>query len=78
VKEVSQVGRNTAGVILIRTSDNELVVGVQRINEIQDEDEVAAAEAEAKLLAPAVVADEDAEPELDDADDEPADDADNA
>ncbi len=78
VKEVSQVGRNTAGVILIRTSDNELVVGVQRINEIQDEDEVAAAEAEAKLLAPAVVADEDAEPELDDANDEPADDADNA
>jgi DNA gyrase subunit A len=78
VKEVSQVGRNTAGVILIRTSDNELVVGVQRINEIQDEDEVAAAEAEAKLLAPAMVAEDDAEPELDDADDEPADDADNA
>lgn len=46
VKEVSTVGRNTAGVILIRTQEAEKVVGVQRINEIQDAEELAAAEAE--------------------------------
>jgi DNA gyrase subunit A len=46
VKEVSTVGRNTAGVILIRTQEGEKVVGVQRINEIQDAEELAAAEAE--------------------------------
>lgn len=51
VSEVSQVGRNTAGVILIRTIEGEKVVGVQRIDEIQDQDEVAAAEAEAAALA---------------------------
>lgn len=51
VSEVSQVGRNTAGVILIRTIEGEKVVGVQRIDEIQDQDEVAAAEAAAAVLA---------------------------
>ncbi|MBP8227421.1 MAG: DNA gyrase subunit A, partial [Pararheinheimera sp.] len=51
VSEVSQVGRNTAGVILIRTIEGEKVVGVQRIDEIQDQEEVAAAEAEAAALA---------------------------
>jgi DNA gyrase subunit A len=51
VSEVSQVGRNTAGVILIRTIEGEKVVGVQRIDEIQDQDEVAAAEAAAAALA---------------------------
>ena len=50
VKEVSQVGRNTAGVILIRTQENEKVVGVQRIDEIQDAEELAAAEAEVQQL----------------------------
>lgn len=50
VKEVSQVGRNTAGVILIRTQEGEKVVGVQRIDEIQDADELAAAEAEVQQL----------------------------
>jgi len=50
VKEVSQVGRNTAGVILIRTQEGEKVVGVQRIDEIQDADELAAAEAEVQEL----------------------------
>ncbi|MFY8273410.1 DNA topoisomerase (ATP-hydrolyzing) subunit A [Pseudoalteromonas sp. SSDWG2] len=38
VNEVSMVGRNTQGVILIRTVDGEQVVGLQRIEEI-DEDE---------------------------------------
>ncbi|WP_278405000.1 DNA gyrase subunit A [Pseudoalteromonas ruthenica] len=38
VNEVSRVGRNTQGVILIRTIDGEAVVGLQRIEEIDDED----------------------------------------
>lgn len=38
VNEVSTVGRNTQGVRLIRTADDETVVGLQRIDEI-DEDE---------------------------------------
>ncbi|MDX3774742.1 DNA topoisomerase (ATP-hydrolyzing) subunit A [Chromatiaceae bacterium AAb-1] len=46
VKEVSEVGRNTQGVILIRTAESEKVVGVERVDEILDEEELAAAEAE--------------------------------
>ncbi|GGW57824.1 DNA gyrase subunit A [Alishewanella tabrizica] len=42
VKEVSEVGRNTQGVILIRTQEGEKVVGVERIDEIQDEEALAA------------------------------------
>jgi DNA gyrase subunit A len=34
--EVSTVGRNTQGVRLIRTAEDELVVGLQRIDEIED------------------------------------------
>ncbi|WP_278374437.1 DNA gyrase C-terminal beta-propeller domain-containing protein, partial [Idiomarina abyssalis] len=34
VNEVSTVGRNTQGVRLIRTADDEKVVGLQRIDEI--------------------------------------------
>ncbi|MCC5825222.1 DNA topoisomerase (ATP-hydrolyzing) subunit A [Alkalimonas sp.] len=45
VHEVSEVGRNTQGVILIRTSDDESVVGVQRIDEIEEQ-ELPADEAE--------------------------------
>ena len=36
VAEVSQVGRNTQGVTLIRTADDENVVGLQRIDEIEE------------------------------------------
>ncbi|MGR5118196.1 DNA topoisomerase (ATP-hydrolyzing) subunit A [Vibrio astriarenae] len=36
VAEVSQVGRNTQGVTLIRTAEDESVVGLQRIEEIED------------------------------------------
>lgn len=36
VAEVSQVGRNTQGVTLIRTSEGESVVGLQRIDEIEE------------------------------------------
>jgi len=49
--EVSQVGRNTQGVTLIRTSEEELVVGLQRIDEIEElilsEEEQALLDAEA-------------------------------
>ncbi|KKO46484.1 DNA gyrase subunit A [Arsukibacterium ikkense] len=38
VKEVSEVGRNTQGVILIRTQDQEKVVGVAKVDEIQEQD----------------------------------------
>ncbi|WP_143872561.1 DNA topoisomerase (ATP-hydrolyzing) subunit A [Catenovulum sediminis] len=36
VSEVSSVGRNTQGVRLIRTGENELVVGLERIDEIEE------------------------------------------
>lgn len=41
VNEVSEVGRNTQGVILIRTQEGEKVVGVERIDEIQDDEALA-------------------------------------
>jgi DNA gyrase subunit A len=63
VKEVSQVGRNTAGVILIRTQEGEKVVGVQRIDEIQDQEELAAAEAEVAQLDQQNVVDVEVEPD---------------
>ncbi|MDC9580601.1 DNA topoisomerase (ATP-hydrolyzing) subunit A [Xenorhabdus sp. PR6a] len=39
VSEVSVVGRNTQGVTLIRTAENEKVVGLQRVAEPDDDDE---------------------------------------
>ena len=36
VGEVSVVGRNTQGVRLIRTADDEKVVGLQRIDELPE------------------------------------------
>ncbi|MDA1381818.1 hypothetical protein PCI56_24745 [Plesiomonas shigelloides subsp. oncorhynchi] len=39
VKEVSVVGRNTQGVTLIRTSEEEQVVGLQRILDADDDEE---------------------------------------
>ncbi len=38
VNEVSVIGRNTQGVRIIRTSETELVVALQRIDEIQSDD----------------------------------------
>ena len=38
VKEVSEVGRNTQGVILIRTQEQEKVVGVAKVDEIQEQE----------------------------------------
>jgi DNA gyrase subunit A len=45
VAEVSQVGRNTQGVTLIRTAGDENVVGLQRIDEVE-EAEIVEGEAE--------------------------------
>jgi DNA gyrase subunit A len=38
VKEVSVIGRNTQGVRIIRTVEDEHVVALQRIDEIEEED----------------------------------------
>ncbi|WP_028112734.1 DNA gyrase subunit A [Ferrimonas kyonanensis] len=38
VHEVSQVGRNTQGVTIIRTQEGEQVVGLQRIDEIEEDE----------------------------------------
>jgi DNA gyrase subunit A len=40
VSEVSIVGRNTQGVILIRTAEDENVVGLQRVAEPVEEEEL--------------------------------------
>ncbi|MDP5037132.1 DNA gyrase subunit A [Alishewanella sp. SMS8] len=53
VKEVSEVGRNTQGVILIRTQEGEKVVGVERIDEIQ-EDQILAVTEEGASRTPEV------------------------
>ena len=39
VNEVSVIGRNTQGVRIIRTADDEHVVGLQRIDEVEDDEE---------------------------------------
>ena len=52
VNEVSMVGRNTQGVRLIRTGDDEQVVGLQRIDEVDEEDlEAAVVEGEVAEVA---------------------------
>ena len=40
VSEISMVGRNTQGVILIRTAEDENVVGLQRVAEPVDDEEL--------------------------------------
>ncbi|WP_068545208.1 DNA topoisomerase (ATP-hydrolyzing) subunit A [Thalassotalea crassostreae] len=47
VNEVSIIGRNTQGVRLIRTADDENVVGLQRIEEIEEDEELVVAEGDA-------------------------------
>lgn len=46
VNEVSVIGRNTQGVRLIRTADDEHVVALQRIDEIEETDEIIEGEVE--------------------------------
>ena len=69
VSEVSVVGRNTQGVILIRTAEDENVVGLQRVAEPVSEEELdtidgSVAEGEEEI-APEVESDDEA-PESDD------------
>ena len=64
VLEVSVVGRNTQGVRLIRTGADEQVVGMQRIDEVDEDDETDA------LLNEPVEGEESSEPLDDDADDD--------
>ena len=69
VSEVSIVGRNTQGVILIRTAEDENVVGLQRVAEPVDDEELDA------IDGSAAEGDDDIAPEAD-TDDDVADDAD--
>lgn len=68
VSEVSVVGRNTQGVTLIRTAEDENVVGLQRVAEPVEDEEL-------DSLEPGEVPEEDAAP-LDDDGDAAADDTD--
>ncbi|VDY63875.1 DNA gyrase subunit A [Shimwellia blattae] len=69
VSEVSIVGRNTQGVILIRTAEDEHVVGLQRVAEPVDDEELdsidgSVAEGE-EDIAPEVDGDDDVADETD-------------
>ncbi|WP_163131535.1 DNA topoisomerase (ATP-hydrolyzing) subunit A [Agarivorans sp. Alg241-V36] len=66
VNEVSLVGRNTQGVTLIRTSEDEKVVGLQRIDEIEEDEFEELAEGEQSAEASEATPSEDA-PSADDA-----------
>ncbi|HAJ3625823.1 TPA: DNA gyrase subunit A, partial [Escherichia coli] len=63
VSEVSIVGRNTQGVILIRTAEDENVVGLQRVAEPVDDEELDA------IDGSAAEGDDDIAPEADTDDD---------
>ncbi|KJT79475.1 DNA gyrase subunit A [Salmonella enterica subsp. enterica serovar Heidelberg str. 670102-3] len=69
VSEISVVGRNTQGVILIRTAEDENVVGLQRVAEPVDDEELDA------IDGSVAEGDEDIAPEAE-SDDDVADDAD--
>ena len=70
VSEISVVGRNTQGVILIRTAEDENVVGLQRVAEPVDDEELDS------IDGSAAEGDEDIAPEAESDDDAAADDAD--
>ncbi|WP_313684845.1 DNA gyrase C-terminal beta-propeller domain-containing protein, partial [Pantoea sp.] len=65
VSEVSIVGRNTQGVILIRTAEDENVVGLQRVVEPVEEEELDA------IDGSVAEGEEDIAPETDNDDDAP-------
>ncbi len=69
VSEVSQVGRNTQGVTLIRTAEDENVVGLQRIDEPEEleilEGDVVEGEEEATVITEATEATETPDAESD-------------
>ncbi len=65
VSEVSVVGRNTQGVILIRTAEDENVVGLQRVAEPVEEEELDA------IDGSVAEGEDDIAPEVDNDDDAP-------
>jgi DNA gyrase subunit A len=50
VNEVSVIGRNTQGVRLIRTSDDEHVVALQRIDEVEESTEFEGESTEGEVI----------------------------
>ncbi|WP_159564764.1 DNA topoisomerase (ATP-hydrolyzing) subunit A [Budvicia diplopodorum] len=71
VSEVSVVGRNTHGVTLIRTAEDESVVGLQRVVEPEEDDEVS-------NIDPALIVAAEIDEELDAIDSEELDDGDDS
>jgi DNA gyrase subunit A len=52
VNEVSVIGRNTQGVRIIRTSEDEHVVALQRIDEVEEDDALESFEDEMSVSSP--------------------------
>lgn len=65
VSEVSVVGRNTQGVILIRTAEDENVVGLQRLAEPVDDEELDSVAEGDDEIAPAADTEDDEDDEAD-------------
>lgn len=81
VEGVSQLGRNTQGVTLIKVSENEKLVGVERVCEPEDVDGESVENidqeiAEGEQEAPSVEAKEDVNPKSDESQQDSSDDAD--
>ena len=71
VSEISVVGRNTQGVILIRTAEDENVVGLQRVAEPVDDEELDSIDGSVAEGDDEIVPESDAEDDAaDEADDE--------
>lgn len=69
VNEVSVIGRNTQGVRIIRTSETELVVALQRIDEIQSDDIEGELDSEGSEAIPSEVSNEAASTDANETDD---------
>lgn len=73
VAEVSMVGRNTQGVTLIRTSEDEHVVALQRIDEIEETEAVDGEIVDGEVVTPDGTDEAQADVQTPPADDQPAD-----
>ncbi|WP_448548665.1 DNA topoisomerase (ATP-hydrolyzing) subunit A [Thalassotalea fusca] len=60
VNEVSVIGRNTQGVRIIRTAENESVVALQRIDEIEEDDTIVEGEVDTEQTTENIATDENA------------------
>ncbi len=63
VNEVSVIGRNTQGVRLIRTTENEHVVALQRIDEVEEPTEYDGDDAEGNLVEEEIISNDNASSE---------------